>query len=224
MDKLSKNIPILGDDLGYTTMRYSNVPKGFRFADLVYPDDCPLTFALKDKLNAFADLYFRKYEIVGETVKDFHTNLQIDLTLNIDTLEKALEVYNDDISKPTQSRTIKRTYDITDTDTQTGKNVGKTTTSNNTESTDYEIPYDNPSAQAVNKTVGLGNVENNNNLTSESDGTRTHKGTEVEDWSDVGVAPNYELLNGFLDSNRTYYYIFVNFFKDDFTLSEVYYG
>lgn len=223
MDKLVHFNPSIGDDKGFVSMRYENVPKPFRFGDLVFPDDCPLTLAIKDKLCAFADSYFRKYEIIGETIVDFHTNLQIDLTLNVDTLEKALEVYRDDISKPTQSRVITRTYDVKNTTKGDDVNTVETNGTSSNETTDYEIPYDNSNPQGTTKTVGTGTngTKGKNSTTRNGENART--GTEKEEWSDVGVAPNYTLLNGFLDNNRTYYYIFVSFFENDFTLTEVYY-
>lgn len=256
IQKLPNQIDIIGDDLPYNTQWYRKVPTGFGFDALDYPTDKPLTLALKDKLNAFANDYYRNYEIVGTTYADFQVNLQIALLENVDTFEKMLEVYDDDIAKPLQSRTIIRTYDITDitdgkttdkgnttvkgsisgsaTDTNTGT-VGSDITN-----IDYDLPIDNPNGQATSKSVGTGTTTNNltnsqsseqsSNQTNEqsneqaTNNTFTHKGTEKEDWSDVGVAPNYTLLNGFLDNNRSYYNVFVNFFTDCFTLMESYYG
>ena len=206
--KLTNQTDIIGDDLPYNTQWYRKVPAGFGFDVLDYPTDRPLTYALKDKLNAFANDYYRNYEIVGTTYADFQVNLQIALLENIDTFEKMMAVYDDDIAKPLQSRTIKRTYDIEDT------NSGDT--SSTVTNTNYDLPIDNPNGQAVDKSTGDGNTTATN--------TYKHKGTETEDWSDVGVAPNYQLLNGFLDNNRTYYNVFVNFFTDCFTLMESYYG
>lgn len=207
MDKLPTQLDIIGDDLPYNTQWTRKVPDGFGFDALEYPEDRPLTYALKDKLNAFAKDYYRNYEIVGTTYADWHTNLQCDLLLNVDTFEKMLEVYQDDIAKPLQSRTIKRTYDIEDS------NSGNTTS--NVANTNYDLPIDNPEGQATDKSTGDGNTT--------VSGTYTHKGSEIEEWSDVGVAPNYTLLNGFLDNNRSYFKVFVDFFKDDFTLIEVMY-
>lgn len=206
--KLTNQTDIIGDDLPYNTQWYRKVPTGFGFDVLDYPTDRPLTYALKDKLNAFANDYYRNYEIVGTTYADFQVNLQIALLENIDTFEKMMAVYDDDIAKPLQSRTIKRTYDIEDT------NSGDT--SSTVTNTNYDLPIDNPNGQAVDKSTGDGSTTATN--------TYKHKGTETEDWSDVGVAPNYQLLNGFLDNNRTYYNVFVNFFTDCFTLMESYYG
>lgn len=224
IEKLPNQPNIIGDDLPYNTQWYRKVPSGFGFDALEYPEDHPLTYALKDKLNAFAKDYYRNYEIVGTTYADFQTNLQVALLENVDTFEKMMQVYDDDIAKPLQSRTIKRTYDITyvNEGTMSGSNTG--TVGSDITNTDYDLPIDNEGAQAVSKNTGVGTTTNNLKNEQTNKNTNTHKGTETEDWSDVGVAPNYTLLNGFLDNNRSYYNVFVNFFTDCFMLMEAYYG
>lgn len=223
MERLSKFSPIVGDDLPYNTMALRDVPDGFGFGALVYPDDRPLTYALKDKLNDFATKYFRNHEIVGETLVDWQTYLQCDLLMNIDTMEKMLAVYDDDIAKPTQSRTIKRTYDIADETNISGTDTNSGTVKSNIENMDYDLPIDNPNGQATAKSTSDGTTTNNLTNTSTGKNAYTHKGTETEDWSDVGVAPNYELLNGFLDNNRSYYAVFVSFFENCFDIGECLY-
>ena len=308
MERLTKFTPIIGGDLPYNTMALRDVPSGFGFGALVYPDDRPLTYALKDKLNDFATKYFRNHEIVGTTLIDWQTYLQCDLLLNIDTMEKMLAVYEDDIAKPTQSRTIKRTYDIIDTGTDnaikggtssivvdtvdtdskttkvttegSNKSDGVTTTDDDTTTTfndtntvesavtniEFQLPIDNPNGQATAKSTSEGTTETTDARTDVVDGTvkttdtktdtikstvdtvdngsvttkgtttttdsnteksdskNVRQGTEIEDWSDVGVAPNYELLNGFLDNNRSYYAVFVSFFENCFELGECLYA
>ena len=307
MERLNNFKPIIGDDLPYNTMYLRDVPSGFGFGALVYPDDRPLTYALKDKLNDFASDFYRNYEIVGNTFVDFQRYLQTDLMLNVDTLEKMLAVYNNDIAKPTQSRTIKRTYDIKDTTDIDGTNsdngstnttinrtdtgtvgiestqddtgtVGIESTQNHTTNvssavtnTEFDIPIDNPTGQATSKSTSTGSTDTEdsqngsntttnalksaktetttnalksaktetttNNLANNEKGTTTnsntsnvtsntefkHTGSETEEWSDVGVAPNYVLLNGFIDNNRSYYLVFVNFFVNCFDLGEALY-
>ena len=83
---------------------------------------------------------------------------------------------------------------------------------------------DNGTAQGTDKSVSTGTGSNTNSSDRTLNGTNAKTGTETEDWSGVGVAPNYELLNGFLDNNRTLEQVFISFFKTDFTISEVYYG
>lgn len=344
MEKLTTYKPIIGDDDPYITIALRDLPKGYGFDGLVFDPGKPLTYALKTRLVDVATRYYRNYEIVGETFADFRDNLQLDLDLNVDTFEKMLVVYNDDIAKPTQSREIRKTYDILDTSTgsedttnsesinlsETFKNVENATNeesvtnsetnktsevikqtdintasdnttnnitrnetennsatsngSSNGESTDYDIPLDNGTAQGTSKQISTNEntTTNNVNVTrgiteertdvsskSESmtrDGTNTLNGeknvtggrsttdektssgektstdsktatqnvssagenkkvgTEVEYWSDVGVAPNYQLLNGFLDNNRTLERVFIDYFKNNFMVLEVYYG
>lgn len=219
--KLEEFDPIIGDDLPVYSMKLKKVPTGFHFEDLTIDETMhPLSYALKDKLFAFAESYYRNYEIVGETIVDWFTNLTNDLNLNLDTFEKMMKVYYDDIANPTQSRTIKRTVESKDvrtpnlTQTESGKPSSDGTT------TDYAITEDNGDVYGTDKTI----VHNESNLDSTvvNSGTETneHNETNIEDWSDVGVAPNYELLNGFLDNNVTYYAEFVKYFRNDFTLTE----
>ena len=225
MDKLNNFKPILGDDLPYNTLYYRDIPDGFGFDALPFTTDHPRTYAIKDKLVDYATKYYRRYEIVGETITDFYINLCTDYLDNVDTLEKMLEVYDDDIAKPTQSRTIKRIYDTTDTEDGSTEQGNSGTVGTDTESTDYDLPIDNGTAQGVAKTIVNNTVTNNLKNTGKNKNTIKHSGTDIEEWSDVGVAPNYELLNGFLDNNRSYYRVFVSFFKNSFTLTEgVYYG
>src|SRR5574344_2648060 len=114
MEKLTTFKSIIGDDDPITTLALRDVVEGFGFSALSFPTDKPLTYALRDKLVDFATRYYRNHEIIGTTLRDFQDNLQLDLDANLDTFEKLLEVYNEDIAKPTQSREIRRTYDLLD--------------------------------------------------------------------------------------------------------------
>lgn len=224
MEPLSNFKPIIGDNLGYVSTQYRNVPRSLGFHGLNWPEDKPLSLAVKDKLVDFAERFYRDFEIVGKTYVDFSLNLQVDLDLNIDTLEKMLEVYNDDIAKPTQSRTIKRIYDTSDDTTGSTTSEDSSSINNDSETTDYEIPLDNGTAQGVSKQESGSTTGAHSTNTVNNNQSMKKTGTETEEWSDVGVAPNYELLNGFLDNNRTMYAVFVDFFRNDFTLQEVLYG
>ena len=224
MENLPTFKPIIGDDDPYITLALRDLPEGYGFDGLVFDPVKPLTYALKDRLIDVATRYYRNYEIVGETFTDFRENLQLDLDLNADTFEKMLAVYNDDIAKPTQSREIRRTYDLKDTSNERENISEEGSTNNNNETTNYDIPLDNGTAQGTDKSVSTGTGSNTNSSDRTLNGTNAKTGTEVEYWSDVGVAPNYELLNGFLDNNRTLEQVFISFFKTDFVISEVYYG
>lgn len=224
MQPIAKFEPIPGDDNGVFSIPLRKISDAYNFNSLDFPTDHPLTYAVKDKLVDFANTYYRNYEIVGYTVKDFSWNLQCDLMENLDTFEKMLAVYDDDIATPTQSRTIKRTYDISDDSEQAtdGSNTNNATDSNTTKT--YELPIDNGASQEIERTESNGSNTSNGTNKSSSTGKNRHYGTEIEDWSDVGVAPNYELLNGFLDNNRSLYREFVRYFENDFTLQEGFYG
>ena len=224
MKPLSNFKPIIGDNLGYNTTQYKNVPRSLGFHGLSWPEDKPLSLAVKDKLIDFAERFYRDFEIVGKTYVDFSLNLQVDLDLNIDTLEKMLEVYNDDIAKPTQSRTIRRIYDTSDDTTGSTTSEDSSSINNDSETTDYDIPLDNGTAQGVSKQESGSTTGAHSTNTVNNNQSMKKTGTETEEWSDVGVAPNYELLNGFLDNNRTMDAVFVDFFRNDFTLQEVLYG
>ena len=234
IQKLDRFSDIVGDDAGHWTTPYRKVPDGFRLTDLVFPpsETHPLSNAVKDKLLDFADRWYDGWEIVGDTYTEFHFNCQLALDEKVDNLEKFLEVYWDDIAKPTQSRTIKRTYN-TQQDTEDSEQGSVTTDANgsnenstNTDNTDYDIPLDNGELQGTASSKGTTtstgqNTSHSANISTRSGTGKTkHTGTETEEWSDVGVAPNYELLNGFLDWNRSVQSVFVSYFYDCFTLLE----
>ena len=226
--------PVVGDDLPYHSIVYKDVPQGFRITDLEPIANAPLSTQYWQRLTQFADLHFRNHEIVGKTFVDFYENLQDSYYLNADTLEKALEVYFDDIAKPTQSRTIKRTHEETETlpesettrSTQYGHKVQTDGTANGS-TTDIEYAIEGtdatPSTKSENDSTAS-DTETHSGTDTETEnikgGTRKLVTNDSEDWSDVGVAPNYELMNGFLDNIRTMEFIFCNFFNDCFTISE----
>ena len=235
ISRIPKFDPITGDDLPYLSVRYSEVPKGFRITDLEPIADAPLSTKYWQRLTQFADLHFRNHEIIGSTYVDFFSNLQDSYYLNADTLEKALEVYFDDIAKPTQSRTIKRTHEETETlpqsETKTTTQYGhiinrEGNSSGSTTGIEYAIegtdttPSDKSETEsnATDKETHSGTDTDTVNVNG---GTRKVETIDNEDWSDVGVAPNYVLMNGFLDNNRTMENVFISFFNDCFTIQEV---
>lgn len=223
MERLPTYESITGDDNPFSTLQLKYVPEGKGFDGLVFPTDKPLTYTLKDKLVDFATRYYRNHEIVGVTVSDFLDNLQVDLDINVDTFEKMLEVYDEDIAKPTQSREIRRTYDLEDSDIGSETNTTESNNNSTSESTDYDIPLDNGTVQGTNKNISTGSGSSNGSGITQTNNTLRKTGTETEYWSDVGVAPNYQLLNGFLDNNRSLYEEFVSYFKNDFMILEGYY-
>lgn len=237
LTKLDKFGEIVGDDSAYHTMKYWKVPTGYRLSNLTFPPESthPLVNATKDRLIGYAERWYKHWEINGKTIADFHENCQLALEENVDNLEKFLEVYWSDISKPVLGRTVKRTYDTANTDTEDqnmtdhSTGTGSGNASNHTDNTDYDIPYDNGETQGTSKNVTDGtsenttNTENNRNSTLNKTGVSKKTGTETEEWSDLGVRPNYETLNGFLDYNRSVQKVFVSYFYDCFTIMEEYY-
>lgn len=187
--------PIIGDDKPYWTIRYRDVPEPFRLSDAwdVVTDDLPLMQGKKDAFIKAFDLHYSRYEINAETYQDFLDLLQETLMINADTIERLLEVYNSDIAKPILGREEIRTLTITEAGTGL------------TDADNVDIPADNPE---------------DDRPTSRSKGraesTVERDETETTTLSDLGVRPNYESLNGFLDNNRTAYTVFNNLFKNCF--------
>ena len=247
--------PITGDDLGYHTPRLEQLPEGFGFSALGKHDDCPLTNAMWDKLIDFANRYYRHFEIVGLTYKDFQENLQLSYDIGADTLERQLEVYGDDIAKPILGRTEKVTYNLQNansggyddtenisvddesTDNSTVTNNLTTENEGQTDSIDVPIDASNPNTQTpsnvvkqTNSTSNTGTVGTQASSNGTSSTVRTFKheddsqtaqtGTVETELSDLGVRPNYDSLNGFIDNNRTYLAVFVWLFRDCFAFND----
>lgn len=194
--------PIPGDDLPYHTIAYRNVAEPYRFKNL--PIDAtthPLSYAAWASLWGAADLFYANYEIVGITINDFFDGLKSSWERNADTLERVLAVYDDDIANPVLGRTKTITYNVVD----------DSSVSDGGSLTEVDVPVDDP-----------GNDQATRRTKSQSAGQGQVKktGTETEELSDLGVRPNYESLNGFIDNNRPYQMIFIDFFKDNFMMTE----
>jgi len=179
---------------------YKDVPVGYRFDNLVVKADCPLSSAVWTGLIAHANKYYAQREIVGETIQDFFDEISLSYDNNADTLERLLSVYQDDIAFPMLGRSEKTTYDVTDVNSGSAENSGE-----NIDTPLFGTSTDRPSS----KTKGINSSTGNNIRT----------GTVLTELSDLGVRPNYESLNGFLDANRTLNKFFVDLFKKDFTLA-----
>ena len=224
MVKLLDNFdPIVGDDLGYHTTRYNKVPSEYGFKSLQSRESCPLTKERWDDLIDFAERYYSKFEIVGATYQDFKENLQLFYDKGADTFERQLEVYNDDIAKPMLGRTEKTTYNLTDNDAETVAMEGESSDTGNGQNSIIDVPIDasNPNSQTPSQ-IDTNEQTNNGTNSSETNRNLEHKqtGTVETELSDLGVRPNYESLNGFLDNNRTYYDVFVWLFRDCFQLND----
>ena len=187
--------PIVGDDEPYWTLRYRDVPEPFRLRDAwtVMTDTLPMVQSKKDSFIGAFDAHYGRYEINAETYQDFLEMLQEVLLINADTVERLLEVYDTDIAKPILGREETRTLVVTEVGTGT------------TDASNIDIPADNPADDSP--TSRSSGAANSNVARDEIETTRL---------SDLGVRPNYETLNGFLDNNRTVYTVFNNLFKNCF--------
>ena len=162
----------------------------------------PLLFASWETLTNEFDKYYANYEIVGETELDFFSNLTVELNTHKDTIERLLEVYNDDVAKPILGRMETHTYNLTNSNTGT----------NNNNSQRIDIPIDDTTSEKPtfkDKAVGT------------SSSTDTQTGTHTVELSDLGVRPNYETLNGFLYNNVTATRFFNECFRNCFWIYEV---
>lgn len=204
--------PVTGDDLAYNSLAYRDVPQGFRIADLAVPAECPLTSEIFDLLAERADEVFADHEIVGDTVADFFHSLQNAFWLEADTFERLLEVYHDDIAKPILGRTETVTYGSPGAPV-TVKQTHTDTERRRVDSQHIDVPIEGNDGNPTYKDGTTSHVESGN-VEDRSEQT----GTVTTTLSDLGVRPNYESLNGFLDNNRTALSVFCGIFKACFTL------
>lgn len=205
--------PITGDNLAYNSLKYADVPQGFRIRDItVSEDDCPLTYAIWAAICSKADLVYHDHEIVGDTIADFFAGLVRAYALNADTFERLLEVYNDDIAKPILGRTETVTYGkpgapVTVKQTHTDTEVRQADTHH------IDVPIDGDTSNPTYKDGSVSKV-----LSGSIEDKSEQTGVVTTELSDLGVRPNHESLNGFLDNNRTAVQVFTDMFKDCFTL------
>ena len=191
---------------------------------------CPRLKAVWTLLCVNFDLYYKMREIGGDNESDFFDMLQSCLNRNADTLERQLEVYDDDIAKPILGRKEVVTYNTDDYRKNTGyTNIAKATSITRTEGGSdvmhhVEVPVDNTSydKDRTRDSTNYGHTVTDansgvdtNNVNLEDD--RKMTGTVTTELSDLGVRPNYESLNGFLDNNRTFIQEFINMFEECFS-------
>ena len=191
---------------------------------------CPRLKAVWSLLCSNFDLYYATREIGGYSEFDFFKMMQSCLNRNADTLERQLTVYDDDIAMPILGRTEKVTYDTHDNRTNTGTTevtLGSSITrtqAGNEINHHVEVPADTP---AYDTDRSRDKLEFTNRTTTDAgSGTDTTEldladdramtGTVTTELSDLGVRPNYESLNGFLDNNRTFIQEFINVFEECF--------
>lgn len=206
---------IIGDDLPYNTIRYEDVPDGFRIADalaIVMQSEAPGLVELRTVLAERLDLHFKQWEIVGDTIADFYDRLVDTVNMHTDTIERLIQVYHDDIAKPTMARTETVTYGaenqpLTTTVTHTDTEV------RSSESLHFDVPIYGTESNPSLKDTAKSKVDSGTIVDSS-----TQTGVVTTHLSDIGVKPNYEILNGFLDENRTLLQVIAGFLKPCFTL------
>jgi hypothetical protein len=178
------------------------VPAPFRLADAweILTDDLPLMQSRKYGLITAFDLHYNRFEINADTYQDFLDLLKETLIINADTMEKLLEVYDTDVAKPILGREEIRTL------TTTEEGIADASTES------IDVPADDP---LDDKPTTKGRTGQTSNIVRDE--------TETIKLSDLGVRPNHETLNGFLDNNRTLYNVFNNFFQNCFINSVAWY-
>ena len=187
--------PMMGDDDPYWTIHYRDVPEPFRLNDAwgILTDDLPLMESKRDDFTKAFDMHYSRYEINADTYQDFLDLLKEVLLINADTVERLLEVYDSDVAKPILGREETRTL------TTTEEGIADASTES------IDVPADNP---LDDKPTSKGRSGQTSNIVRDEIETTT--------LSDLGVRPNYETLNGFLDHNRTLYKVFNDLFKNCF--------
>lgn len=223
------------------TMMYQDISEEFKIKNLdtSYFDfervegqtSCPRLKAVWKLLCENFDLYYATRDIGGFSEYDFFCTMQSCLNRNADTFERQLMVYDDDIANPILGRTEVTTYDTTDK--RDGSNISEvnygqiTTRTQDGEEINHhvEVPADNEYYDTDRTRDKLefkdrGTTDANSGTdqsSSTDDETRKMTGTVTTELSDLGVRPNYESLNGFLDNNRTFIQEFINKFEECFT-------
>lgn len=210
-----------GDGKSFETVQYREVPQGFRIRDVTHR----LTDSFVTVPSAFtaemwtalcdqADRHFAMHEIVGDTFQGFLDRMNDAWAQNEDTFFRLLAVYNTDIANPVLGRTETVTYGadgnpVTVTDTHTDTEVRKAVSDH------IDVPVDGTVGNPTFKDIATGQVESGTVVD-----THTHVGVVRTEVSDLGVRPNHETLNGFLDNNRTLLKVFFGIFAGCFTLHQ----
>ena len=194
---------------------------------------CPRLKAVWSLLCSNFDLYYATREIGGYSEYDFKCMLQSCLNRNADTFERQLSVYDDDIANPILGRVEKVTYDTDDKRTNTGNTrlqhgLSTTRTESGADTMHHiDVPVDvDEQSTPYQHDRTRDKTDYGRSVTDANSGTdtnsinlvddRTMKGTVTTELSDLGVRPNYESLNGFLDNNRTFIQEFIEKFDECF--------
>ena len=181
-----------GDDQPFYTLRYSDVPTGYRITDLtVDSTKYPLLAAAKSALDTFAERYYKNYEIVGVTVAEFHEHMQDALEMKLATFESFLKKHDDLAVASTGSTVI-----FTPTTKVTSRQLTDSVTEN------IDVPLDDPTdeAPATKSKTNAGSSE------TENSGTDT---TVIEN-------ADFNTLKEFIRSNASIPEEYIMIFRDCF--------
>ena len=202
----------------------------FDYERITGTPSCPRLKAVWSLLCDKFNTYYATREIGGYSEYDFFCMMQSCLDRNADTFERQLMVYDDDIANPILGRTEIVTYDTHDDRSNTGytniQHGMSTTRTQAGEETNHhiEVPadlatYDTDRSRDKltfdNRTTTDANTGTDTNNVNLAD-NRDMSGTVTTELSDLGVRPNYESLNGFLDNNRTFIQEFISKFDECF--------
>lgn len=190
---------------------------------------CPLLDAVWNTLVSNFELYYATREIGGESEYDFFNMLQSCLNRNADTYETQLEFYYEEVNKPVIGRTEKITYNITDKREQDVANVTKYGHSDrNTESGSdlahhVDVPADSPEndTDRYRDKTDFGKVTFNkegggDTNVSAVDDEAKRTGSQTTELSSLGIKPNVEYMNEYLDTNKTFIQYFIESFEECF--------
>ena len=208
---------------------YGQIPDEYHFHNLDTSCLGVLCTAIWDDVIKNFEMYYEVREIGGDSEDDFKRMLQSCLNRNADTFERHLEVYQDDIAKPILGRTETVTYDLenrNDRDTTIDNTYNtKSTNINSGQDVNHhvEVPADSPQydVDRSRDKTDYGKTEINSNTgndgsTTTDKGVGTQKGTVTTVLSDMGVRPNYQSMNGFLENNTTFIQNVLNVFEECF--------
>ena len=190
---------------------------------------CPLLAAVWDTLVANFNLYYATREIGGDSEYEFFNMLQSCLNRNADTYEVQLEFYYEETNKPVIGRTETIEYDITDKREQDSASVnkyGRKTLDKESGGDTFhhvEVPADSPqfdTDRSRDKTdYGRRNCNKeggHDTNVSAVDDENKRTGTQKTTISSLGIKPNVEYMNEYLETNKTFIQFFIESFEECF--------
>lgn len=189
---------LIGDDAPFNTLRYSEVPEGYRISDIVLDGAAyPLLSASKETLDAIAERFYKNYEIVGETIAEFFEHLQISLIMKADTFEAFLGA-TEKLAIPNKS-------------SQTIYKPGTTLTNEqltDSETKNINVPFDD----------GDNDQPSNRSLSKAGKTQTQHMGEDNTEYIDN----DFNTLTEFLRNNPSIQQEYVQIFRENFTLRQQY--